>query len=163
MKKLVLISLVLLATGHVMAIETCYNRSFISENDHHKEELRIKIGLDYTMPDFETNRIINKVIGTRLANILQYLNAHDNEFLIKSMLITILHDQKPDLQYAIIKKVRTKTIRKTGHEITVIIQLTIGKNPSGIKRPEITLKFIDGLSENVHENDLFRYICNYLQ
>lgn len=115
------------------------------------------------MPDFEMNRIDSKVIGTRLASILQYLKTHDDEFSIKSQLAIILRDQEPALQYAIIEKFKTKTIRKNGQEINVIIELTIGKNPLGIKRRNITLRFVDGLSDNVAENDLFRYICNYLQ
>jgi len=163
MKKLVLMSLLLLATGHVMAIGTCGNCSVFADNDDRKEKTRKEIGLDYSMPDFEMNRIDSKVIGTRLASILQYLKTHDDEFSIKSQLAIILRDQEPDLQYAIIEKFKTKTIRKNGQEINVIIELKIGKNPLGVKRRNITLRFVDGLSDNVAENDLFRYICNYLQ
>ena len=115
------------------------------------------------MPDFDTNRIDGKVIGTRLASILNYLNNHNNEFAIRSQLAIILRNQEPDLQYAIIEKVKTKTIRKMGHEISVVIELTIGKNPLGVKCPRVTLRFVDGLSDNDSENDLFRYICRYLQ
>ena len=146
-----------------MAIGTCGNCSVFADNDDRKEKTRKEIGLDYSMPDFETSRIDGKVIGTRLASILQYLKVHENDFTIKSQLTIILRDQEPDLQYAIIEKVKTKTIQKTGQEITVIIELKIGKNPLGIKRRNITLRFVDGLSDNVAENDLFRYICSYLQ
>lgn len=163
MKKLVLMSLLLLVTGHAVAIDICDNRSPFTDDDTRKDELRKEIGLDCSLPDFDTNRIDGKVIGTRLASILKYLNAHNYEFPIRSQLAIILRDQEPDLQYAIIEKVKTKTIRKTGQEITVVIELTIGKNPLGIKRPSVTLRFVDGLSDNVRENDLFRYICRYLQ
>ena len=82
MKKLVLMSLLLLATGHVMAIGTCGNCSVFADNDDRKEKTRKEIGLDYSMPDFETSRIDGKVIGTRLASILQYLKVHENDFTI---------------------------------------------------------------------------------
>ena len=36
-------------------------------------EYREKIGLDMTVPDFETKKIDAKVMSTRLAGILEYL------------------------------------------------------------------------------------------
>ena len=36
-------------------------------------ELREKIGIDYSMPDFNTSSLNGKVIGERLAKMLQFL------------------------------------------------------------------------------------------
>lgn len=42
-------------------------------NEAKQAEMREKIGLDLSVPDFETKRIDAKVMGERLAGMLDYL------------------------------------------------------------------------------------------
>ena len=42
-------------------------------SDEARKEIREKIGLDMTVPDFETKKIDAKVMGSHLANILTFL------------------------------------------------------------------------------------------
>ena len=131
-------------------------------NTSKEEAMKTHVALDYSVPDFDTRRIDGKVIGTRLAKILHFMNEHINDHTIRSLLISILCEQDSRLQYAI-KNVKILNIRKSGSEINVIIKLRIGQNPFGIKKSEIVLRFIDGVSESIPTNDLFIYICNYIR
>ena len=47
-------------------------------------EYREKIGLDMTVPDFETKKIDAKVMGTRLAGILEYLLENFHQVIYES-------------------------------------------------------------------------------
>lgn len=131
-------------------------------NTSKEEAMKTHVALDYSVPDFDTRRIDGKVIGTRLAKILHFMNEHINDHTIRSLLISILCEQDSRLQYAI-KNVKILNIRKSGSEINVIIKLRIGQNPFGIKKSEIVLRFIDGVSESIPTNDLFIHICNYIR
>lgn len=46
---------------------------FAQTSEAKQAEMREKIGLDMTVPDFDTKKIDSKVMGTRLAGILDYL------------------------------------------------------------------------------------------
>ena len=43
------------------------------QDDKKREELRQQIGLDYSMPDYNVNKIDEKKIGTHFANMLKFL------------------------------------------------------------------------------------------
>lgn len=60
MKRLILLPLLLL-------VALCVNAQTSSQcEDARTAELRQKIGIDYSMPDFSTSKIDGKVIGTAL-------------------------------------------------------------------------------------------------
>jgi len=153
MKRLFAVSLLFLLPLFILA----------QVNTSKEEAMKTHVALDYSVPDFDTRRIDGKVIGTRLAKILHFMNEHINDHTIRSLLISILCEQDSRLQYAIIKNVKILNIRKSGSEINVIIKLRIGQNPFGIKKSEIVLRFIDGVSESIPTNDLFIHICNYIR
>ena len=46
---------------------------FAQTNEAKRAEVREKLGLDLLVPDFDTKKIDAKVMGTRLAGILDYL------------------------------------------------------------------------------------------
>lgn len=162
MKRLILMSLLTMATSHAVAVEISDNRSPSIVNDTRKDDVRKKIGLDYSMPDYQTSRIDEKVIGKRLVQILQCLSKNYKDYPYNGFLTRILSEQEPMLQYAFIKKMKILGIRKSGNEITVRIKLNIKKNSTGITNPDIILSFVDGVSESTCTNDLFCYITRYI-
>lgn len=46
-------------------------------NTSKEEAMKTHVALDYSVPDFDTRRIDGKVIGTRLAKILHFMNEHN--------------------------------------------------------------------------------------
>lgn len=129
----------------------------------YREDLKEKIGLEYSMPDFNTTKIDSDVIGNRLSKILNYINSNSKDYSISSLLVIILCKEDPRFQYANIKKLTIKNIRKKGNAITITINLKIGKNHLGIQKKDIEMTFIDGLSDKTAENDLFLYASNYIR
>ena len=43
--------------------------------------LREELGIDYSMPDFSTSKVDGKVIGTRLANMLELLKRQGHNYI----------------------------------------------------------------------------------
>ena len=66
-KKLFLFALLLIACANVNA------QTAQQSEEVRTAELREKIGIDYSMHDFNTSSLNGKVIGERLAKMLQFL------------------------------------------------------------------------------------------
>ena len=69
---------------------------------------REAIGLDMTVPDFSTKKIDAKVMGTRLAGILEYLLENFHQVIYESSFARILSEQHEALhnKYFDIKKMK---------------------------------------------------------
>lgn len=155
MKKLFLFSLLTLATGQVSAFTINDNRTSIIEDEARKDDMRKQIGLDYSMPDFNTSSINGKVIGMHLAEMLDLLVENYKDYTYNPLLARLLNEQEPSLQYAFIEKLKIQNISKSGNEIGIKIKLTIKPNSLGITNSVIIMKFVDGISESSSANDLF--------
>ena len=126
-------------------------------------EYRAKIALDYTMPDYSIHKIDPKVMGPRLAAILQELSAKYKQGNYFSMLSSIQSDQIEGLDYCTIEKMGLVDVTKTGNTITIRFKTTLAKNPLDIKKSDLILTFVDGVSDKKNINDLFVNISNYLK
>ena len=60
-------------------------------------EYKKAIGLDTTVPDFDTNKIDAKVMGSRLANLLNYLLENYNKDSYELQIAQILGEQNESL------------------------------------------------------------------
>lgn len=58
-------------------------------DDARTVELRQELGIDYSMPDFSTSRIDGKVIGERLAKMLQQLQSKYDDCVLNQSLSLI--------------------------------------------------------------------------
>ena len=143
MKKLILMSLLMMATGHAMAIGMCDYGSSFTVSDSRKDDVRREIGFDYSIPNFDTDRIDANVIGRRLAQILLRLSEKYMESPYNGSLAGILREQDPRVLFANIEKMKIRQIRKSGNLIVITIALTIKNNTQGIRHPNITLTFTD--------------------
>lgn len=124
-----------------------------------------KIGLDLSVPDFETKRIDAKVMGERLAGILAYLmeNYHQTVYDRKLGLVASEQNEAMENVYFQIKKLKFINAVKKGNEIKIILLADLHKNPANIKRTDISFYFVDGVSESDNVNELFSYINHYVQ
>ena len=153
--------LLTLATGQVSAFTINDNRTSIIEDEARKDGMRKQIGLDYSMPDFNTSSINGKVIGMHLAEMLDLLVENYKDYTYNPLLARLLNEQEPSLQYAFIEKLKIQNISKSGNEIGIKIKLNIKPNSLGIKSSVILMKFVDGISESSSANDLFRMLSRY--
>lgn len=162
MKQILLLLFLLLGaagTVSVSAQSTCGNTS----DDQYNTEVRQKLNLDYSMPDYHTGKIDPKVMGPRLASILQELVAKYKRSDYLSILSMIQADQIEGLDYCTIEKLVLENVTKSGNTITIRFKTTLAKNPLGLKKSDLILTFIDGVSPNKQVNSLFSNICNYMK
>ena len=148
----------------------------LSAQSHQPSDLRLQtsdrmaayreaIGLDMTVPDFSTKKIDAKVIGTRLAGILEYLLENFHQVLYESYFARILSEQHEALhnKYFDIKKMKFVSATKKGNELTILMKVWPDKNTANVKQADLKIHFIDGVSESRTTNELFSTLSRYVQ
>lgn len=86
-----------------------------------RAEMREKIGLDMSVPDFDTKRIDSKVMGSRLAGILDFLMENYQQGVYDKRLSQIASEQNEALEnvYFQLKKMKFVNAIKKGNELTI--------------------------------------------
>lgn len=130
-----------------------------------RAELREKIGLDMSVPDFDTKKIDANVMGTRLAGILDYLMENYQQGVYDRRLGAIASEQNKLLEnvYFQLKKMKFLNAVKKGGEITIMMRADLQKNAANVKQADIIFHFVDGVSESEKVNEMFSYISHYVQ
>ena len=125
---------------------------------------REAIGLDMTVPDFSTKKIDAKVMGTRLAGILEYLIENFHQGIYGRYYAKILGEQHEALQnkFFNIKKMKFVRAKKIGNEIIIYMKVWPTKNPTNVKQADLTVHFKDGIGDSRNSNDLFSSISRYV-
>ena len=126
-------------------------------------DIRQKLSIDTTLPDYSVYKVDPQVMGPRLASILQELGAKYKRSDYLSILSMIQADQIDGLDYCTIEKLGLVNVTKSGNTITIRFKTTLAKNPLDLKKSDLVLTFIDGVSENKQVNALFSNICNYMK
>ena len=128
-------------------------------------EYRERIGLDMTVPDFETKKIDAKVMGTRLAGILEYLLENYKQASYERQIALIVGEQYEALQdtYFYINKMKFVSASKKGNEITILMKVWPDKNTKDVKQADLAIHFSGGVSESHSTNELFSYMSRYVQ
>lgn len=134
-------------------------------NEAKQAEMREKIGLDLTVPDFDTKKIDAKVMGIRLASILDYLMENYQQGVYDRRLCSIASEQNEALvnAYFQIKEMKFLNSVKKGNEIAILMRADLQKNAANVKQTGIAFHFVDGLSESEKVNEMFSYISQYVQ
>ena len=132
-------------------------------DDVEQVELRKKIGIDYSMPDFSTSRIDGKVIGERLAKMLKKLEDSGNDYVFSQRISIIQAEQIDDLNYVKVEKFSVNRISKAGDVITIKAKTKLAPNSAKIKNAEVAFIFYKGISESISVNDLFSDLNRYIK
>ena len=128
-------------------------------------EYREKIGLDMSVPDFETKKIDAKVMGTRLAGILEFMLENYHQGTYEKQITQMVKEQNEALEkvYFNIKKLKFVSSKKVGDEIIILMQVWPEKNEAKVKQTILTIRFIDGITESRNSNDMFSSMSRYVQ
>ena len=157
MKKLFLMTMLMLFTQSLSAQTTQQSE------DARTVELRQELGIDYSMPNFSTSKIDGKVIGERLAKLLQQLqNKYDGSFL-NQYISLIQCEQIENLNYATVEKLNIARISKVGDVITIEAKTKLSNNAAKVKNAKLTFVFDKGVSESISVNDLFKNLGRYIK
>jgi hypothetical protein len=128
-------------------------------------EYREKIGLDMTVPDFDTKKIDGKVMGTRLAGILDFLLENYHQGTYEKQITQMVKEQNEALEnlFFNIKKMKFISAKKRGDEITIVMRVWSEKNEANVKQADFAIHFIDGITESWSSNDMFSSMSRYVQ
>ena len=161
MKKQLLITL-LLFIGTMNAFSQLRTVGTDSERN---AEYKKAIGLDMTIPDFDTNKIDAQVMGSRLANLLNYLLENYHQESYELQLAQILSKQNENLQhlYYKIKKMQFANASKQGDIMTITMNVWPDKNQAGVNQTDMIFRFFDGASDDQATNALFSYMSRYVE
>ena len=118
-----------------------------------------------TVPDFETKKIDVKMMGPRLAGILEYLLENYTQGTYSRLIPLMIGEQVEELKQAYfnIKKMKFVSATKKDNEITILMKVWPGKNTKDIKQADLTIHVNDGVSESQSTNELFSYMSRYVQ
>lgn len=131
--------------------------------DARTAELREKIGIDYSMPDFNTSRLDGKVIGERLAKMLQLLQNRFDDYVFNQRISFIQCEQIENLQYAKVEKYKIINISKIGDKITIKAKTKLSPNAAKVKSAVVSFAFDKGVSDSQSINDLFSDLGRYIK
>ena len=128
-------------------------------------EYREKIGIDMSVPDFETKKIDGKVMGSRLAGILEFLLENYHQGTYEKQITQMVKEQNEALEkvYFNIKKLKFVSAKKVGNEITINMRVWPEKNEAKVKQADFTIRFKDGITESQSSNDMFSSMSRYVQ
>ena len=135
-----------------------------TSSDAERKELAKKtLALDYSMPDYSVKKIDAKVMGPRLAKILESLCANYTQHQYLSSLSLIQSKQVEGLKYGTIKTMKLENVTKTGHELTIRFNTILEPNNLNLKKSQLVFHFVDGVSEDVATNEFFCILCKYIK
>ena len=157
-----LLTLLLLLSS--VSLSAQWKNTKLSEEEK-RAEYREKIGIDMSVPDFDTKKIDEKIMGPRLANILTFLMNNYQQGFYVSQLKGIAGEQNNALEHINleIKKLSFVYAVKKGDELAIMMKLHLHKNTSGIKQTNLLFYFINGVSDDKKTNVLFSTISNYVK
>ena len=137
----------------------------VQDNSLQQAKYRTEIGLDLSVPNFNTKAIDAKVMGTRLAGVLDYLLETYQQTVYNRKLTQILKEQVPELEYQEFQltKVQFVSAQKVGEEINIQFTVWLTENKAKIKKATLAFHFKDGISESNETNELFSKMSNYVQ
>ena len=157
MKKLFLMTMLMLFSQSLSAQTTQQSE------DARTVELRQELGIDYSMPDFSTSKIDGKVIGERLAKLLQQLQEKYDNCVLNQYISLIQCEQIENLNYATVEKLHITRISKVGDVITIEAKTKLSNNAAKVKNAKLTFVFDKGVSESISINDLFKNLDRYIK
>lgn len=151
MKKLLFLSFLMLAAGSMSA------QTFSQGEDPKVIELRQKIGIDYTVPDYDVRKPDAKVMGWRLAKMLQKLEQNYQQGTYNRMLASIRSEilEDPNLRYTALNKMKIQKIQKVGDVIAIRINTSSKNETLGKLNHEFDIKFDKGVTDNDTANQFF--------
>ena len=135
----------------------------LSKKDQYKSEVRSKLQLDNSLPDYSTTRISLKLMGPRLAKILETICDTYQQHTNLSALSVIQSSQVEGLSYGKIKTMKLDKVTKQGNEIMIRFNTTLESNNLNLKKSQIVFQFNEGTSEDAATNDFFSDICHYIR
>lgn len=133
--------------------------------DENTIEMRQKIGIDYSIPDYDVKKPDAQVMGWRLAKMLQKLEQNYQQGIYSRMLAFIRSEvlEEPRIRYIAVNKMKILKVKKVGDVITIRISTSSKNETLGKLNHEFDIKFVKGVSDNDTVNQLFSDLSRYIK
>ena len=104
-------------------------------DDAQRAKYKQEIGLDMSVPDFQTKSINPKVMGSRLVGILNFILKNYQQSVYNNRISLILSEQNDALEnlYLRIREIKFVSANKKADELTVVIRVWLDKNVANVK------------------------------
>ena len=139
------------------------NSAELSKKEQYKSEVRSRLQLDDSVPDYSTTKISPKLMGPRLAKILETICDTYQQYTNLSVLSVIQSRQVEGLNFCRIKTMKLDKVTKQGNEIMISFNTTLESNNLNLKKSQIVFQFNEGVSDDVSTNDFFSNVCRYIK
>ena len=163
MKRIQILFITLLIVSTVSVVAHTADVLACDTKAQYESQVRETLALDYSMPDYSTSKINAKVIGSRLAAILEAVNENYQQPKYLSRLSLMQKSQIADMPYCSVKKMKLKKVKKQGNVITITYETLLEPNSQNNKKAHLVFRFVDGVSESSSANDFFCGICRYIK
>ncbi len=127
------------------------------------EEIRERLALDYTMPDYSTTKIDSMVMGPRLAKILEYILDNYRQHIYLGKLSMIQCSQVDSLRYGRVKTLKLANVTKKDNELTISFDTMLEPNALNLKKSQLIFHFVDGVSDDILTNEFMYSIMSYIK
>ena len=161
MKRTIIISLLMLIAFEGLAQRV---RPTVLTGEQKKQEVREMINLDYSVPDYNVKRPDAKVMGWRLAKILQSLEKNYTQPVYNQMLSQIRNTQMEELRvrYLPVERIKILNVQKQDSVITIKIN-TISKINKKKVNYDVVFTFVNSVSDDETTNILWEDIARYIR
>ena len=127
--------------------------------------MREKLGIDYSMPDFDTKKIDGKVIGVHLAKMLEFIQENYTQGTYNRQLARIRFEstEDPSISFLGIDKLKILGIRKVRDVITIHVSTTTKSESKEKLEHVFDIRFDKGVSDSDKVNALFSDCRRYIK
>ncbi len=159
--KHVLITILMLHGATNLSAQTTLSTT---NEEQYKNEIRQKFALDYSMPDYSVKKIDEGKMGSHLANILRDFEKKGTQGTLATWITSIVSEQNESIKslYVELKKLKLINVSKTGNELTIRYNVTLNAPAGQANHADLVFHFLDGVSESQSVNEMFSFICRYV-
>lgn len=146
--------------------QTVYGASGTRIGKETKEErTRRLIDIDASVPDYKTNKIDQKIMGWRLAKMLDAIQRNYQQATYNRYLSSIRYEQTEDqkIRFTNIDKLSFVSAEKVDSVILIKMHTYTKLDSKEKINCDITFRFINGISDSEHVNSLFSDISRYIK
>ncbi len=146
--------------------QTAHGVSSVRTGEETKEEKwRKQIDIDMSVPDFNTKKIDQKVMGWRLAKMIDFIQNSYMQASYNRTISTIRYEQTEDprIRFSNTDKLEFVSAEKQDSIILIKWQTSTKLDKKEKVTHDIILRFVNGISDQESVNNLFRDISRYIR
>ena len=160
------IVLLLAVSATSLKAQTVFGSDQKWSGEETKEEVwRKKIDIDMSVPDFKTTKVNQKLMGWRLAKIIDYIQNNYQQSTYNRQFASIRYEQTEDprIRFVGIDKLEFVSAEKKDRVITLKWKTFTKLDKKEKVYYDIIMTFVNGVSDSEAINNLFSEVSRYIR